>query len=87
MLDLANKYCITLIPVYIPTHLNMDADYLLWGRLIPDWHFVPQIAQAAFQLLGSARGGSVGIVTYQSISALLLLGKSAMSGSPGVECF
>ena len=39
---------ITLIPAYIPTHLNVEAEYLSQGRLVPEWHLFPHIAQAAF---------------------------------------
>ena len=37
--------------------------------------------------LGSSKGGSVGILMYQSISAILQIGKSTASGSLVVECF
>ena len=40
---------IILIPVYIPTYLNVEADYLSQGRLVPVYLF-PHIAQMAFQL-------------------------------------
>ena len=36
--------------------------------------------------LGSARGGSVGILMYHSMSALLHLWKSTVSGGLGVDC-
>ena len=26
----------------------MEADYLSWGQLVPEWHLLPYIAQAAF---------------------------------------
>ena len=39
-------------PVYIPTHLNVEADYLSWGMLVPEWYFLPSIPQAAFELQG-----------------------------------
>ena len=41
-----------LIPTYIPTHLNVEADYLSCGKLVPQWHVFPHIPKAAFQLLG-----------------------------------
>ena len=43
---------ITLIPAYIPTHLNVEADYLSWDQLLLEWHFLPQVPQAAFCLWG-----------------------------------
>ena len=43
---------ITLIPAYIPTHLNFEANYLLQGSLVTEMHLLPDVAQAAFQLSG-----------------------------------
>ena len=40
---------------------------------------------SSFSTLGSTRGGSVGILTYHSISVVLHLGKSTTFGSPGIE--
>ena len=37
--------------------------------------------------LGSTTGRSVGVLLYQSMSAVLHFGKSKPSGCPGVECF
>ena len=48
ILNLADKNGINLIPAYICTHLN----YLPWGRLVPEWHLLPHIAQVAFHLWG-----------------------------------
>ena len=42
--NLANKHSITLIPAYIPTHLNVEANYLFWGLLVPEWHLLSHIA-------------------------------------------
>ena len=52
ILSLTNKYGITLLSVYIPTHLNVEADYLSWDQLLPEWHLLPHVAQAAFRLWG-----------------------------------
>ena len=52
ILSLADKHGITLIPAYIPTHLNVEADYLSWDQLLPEWHLLPQVAHAAFCLWG-----------------------------------
>ena len=52
ILSLTNKHGITLLPVYIPTHLNVEADFLSRDQLLPDWHLLPQVAQAAFHLWG-----------------------------------
>ena len=86
ILNLANNYSIAPHPAYIYTFLNVEANYLSWSQLIPKWHLLPHIAQAAFSL-ESARGGSVGILVYQSMSGLLHLGKSPITGIIGVECF
>ena len=37
--------------------------------------------------LGSTRGGSIGLLIYQSMSVLSHLWKSTTSGSLGIECF
>ena len=50
ILSLTNKHDITLLPAYIPTHLNVEADYLSQDQLLPEWHLLPQVAQAAFCL-------------------------------------
>ena len=47
----SDKHGITLIPAYIPTHLNMEGDYLSQQKLEPEWHLLPHIVQAGFQLL------------------------------------
>ena len=52
ILSLTDKHGITLLPAYIPTHLNVEADYLSWDRLFPEWHLLPQVAHAAFCLWG-----------------------------------
>ena len=52
ILSLTNKHGITLLPAYIPTHLNVEADFLSWDWMLPEWHLLPQVAQAAFHLWG-----------------------------------
>ena len=52
ILSLTDKHGITLLPAYIPTHLNVEADFLSRDRLLPEWHLLPQVAQAAFRLWG-----------------------------------
>ena len=52
ILNLANKHGITLIQAYMHTHLNLEAYYLLRGRLVLEWHLLPCIAQVAFHLWG-----------------------------------
>ena len=50
--NLADMYGITLIPSYIPTHLNVEADYLAQGRYVPEWHLLPNATEASFQHWG-----------------------------------
>ena len=50
--SLTDKHGITLIPAYIPTHLNVEVDYLSQDQLLPEWHLVPQVAHVAFCLWG-----------------------------------
>ena len=52
ILSLTDKHGITLLPAYIPTHLNVEADFLSRDHLLPEWHLLPQVAQAAFHLWG-----------------------------------
>ena len=52
ILSLTDKHGITLIPAYIPTHLNVEADYLSQDCLLPEWYLLPQVVQAAFHLWG-----------------------------------
>ena len=52
ILSLTNKHGITVLPAYIPTHLNVEADFLFWDQLLLEWHLLPQVAQAAFHLWG-----------------------------------
>ena len=52
ILSLTDKHGNTLLPAYIPTHLNVEADVLSRDRLLPEWHLLPQVAQAAFRLWG-----------------------------------
>ena len=52
ILHLTDKHGITLIPAYIPTHLNVEADYLSWDQILLELHLLPQVAQAAFHFWG-----------------------------------
>ena len=52
ILSLTDKHSITLIPAYIPTHLNVEADYLSWDWMLPEWHLLLQVAKAVFHLWG-----------------------------------
>ena len=50
ILNLANMPSITFIPVYIPTHLNVEANYLSLDQLVPKWHLIPHVVQVAYHL-------------------------------------
>ena len=52
ILSLTDKHSITLIPAYIPIHLNVKADYLSQSWLLLEWHLLLQMAQAGFCLWG-----------------------------------
>ena len=52
ILSLTDKHGVTLIPAYIPTHLNVEANYLSWDWMLPEWHLLPQVVQAASHLWG-----------------------------------
>ena len=44
ILSLTEKHGIPLIPGYIPTHFNVEADYLSHDWMLPEWHLLPQVA-------------------------------------------
>ena len=52
ILNPSDKHGIILIPTCIPTHLNVEADYLSGRKLFPEWYLLPCIAWAAFHLVG-----------------------------------
>ena len=56
ILSLTDKHGITLIPTYIPTHLNVEVDFLSQDQLPPEWHLLPQVAHAAFCFWGLLEG-------------------------------
>ena len=85
ILSLTNKHGITLLPAYIPTHLNVEADFLSRDQLLPEWHLLPQVVQAAFPLWGFQRWTSC-IFLFYSMPPLFHFGNSTASGGLGVEC-
>ena len=52
ILSLTDKHGIALIQTYIPTHLNVEANYLSWDYMLAVWNLLPQVAQTAFYLWG-----------------------------------
>ena len=55
ILSLTNKHGITLISACIPIHFNVEANYLSWDQMLPEWCLLPQVAQAAFHLYGPSQ--------------------------------
>ena len=86
ILSPTNRHGITFLPAYIPTYLNVEADFLSWDRMLPELHLLPQVAQAAFHLRGPSRGGPPGIFSFYSMPTLFHFGNSTASGGLGVEC-
>ena len=86
ILSLTDKHNITLLQAYIPTHLNVEADYLSQDQLLPEWHLAPSGCSCSFLPLGLSGGGPAGIFSFYSMPALLHLGNSTTSGGLGAEC-
>ena len=80
ILSLTDKHGITLLPAYIPTYLNVEADFLSQDQMLPEWHLLPQVAQAAFHLWGLpevdllASSHSTQCQNYFTLKIPLLLG-------------
>ena len=85
ILSLTDKHGITLLPVYIPTHLNVEADYLSWDWLLLEWHLLPQVAETAFCLWGLpevdllASSRSTECQHYFTLETPLLLGSLGLN--------
>ena len=80
----SGKHGIALIPEYIPTHLNVEADYLVWKVDSRIACFTP-CSLSGISTLGLTGSGYVGILKYQSRLALLHLGKANTYLNFGVE--
>ena len=86
ILSLTNKYGITLILAYIPTHLNVEADYLSWDQFASRVAPSPSGGSCSFLPFGPSRGRPAGIFSFYSMPALFHLGNSSTSVGLGVEC-
>ena len=86
ILSLSDNHGITLIPAYIPTPLNVEADNLSWGQMLSEWYLLPSDGSSSFLPQGSTRGGSAGILPYHSMPALFHLRNASTSGGLEVEC-
>ena len=88
ILSLTEKQSIILIPASIPTHLNVEADYLSWGWLLPGWPLLAHIAQATLHHWGQLEVDLLAYhITCWSMSALLHLGKYNTSRALGLNAF
>ena len=85
ILSLTDKHSISLIPAYIPTHLNVEADLLSWGSVASRVTSSPSDGSSRLSPLGAMRGGSAGILPYHSMLALLHLGNTTTSECLGDE--
>ena len=83
--SLTDKHGITLLPAYIPTHLNEEADFLSWDWLLLECGTFPSGGSGSFSPLGPSRGGPPGIFSLYSMPALFQFGNSTASGGLGVE--
>ena len=80
ILNPAHRHGITPIPTYIHTHLEVEADYIMekvGSRVAPS----SLHSSGGISNLETTRDGSVSILTYQAMSALLHLAKSTISRS------
>ena len=85
ILSLTNKHGITLIPAYIPTYLNVEADYLSQDWMLLEWHLLPWVAQAAFHLWGLPERDLL-TSSHSTQCQHYYTFKSPTSGGLGVEC-
>ena len=85
-LNLANKHGITLFPAYTyPCQWVRQLSVM--GKIGSTVASSSSHSLGRISTFGSTRGGSAGILTHKSISALLHLAESTTSGSLGVEHF
>ena len=85
ILSLTDKHRITLNPVYIPTHLNVEADYLSQDQMLLKWHLLPQVAQAVFTF-GAFQRWTWWHLLIPLNTTLFHIGISTISGGLRVEC-
>ena len=85
ILSLTDKHGITLLAVYIPTHLKCGGRLSVLGSGASGVASSPKVAQTAFHLWGPSRGGPAGIFSFHSMPALLHLGISTASGALGLN--
>ena len=76
ILSQTHKHSISLIPAYIPTHLNVEANYLSWGWLFLEWLFTFGVNQK-WDLLASSSTSQC--QHYYTLKTPLLLGSLGMN--------
>ena len=86
ILSLTDKHGITLLPAYIPTHLNVEADFLASGSVASGVAPSTSGGSGSFLPLGPSRGGPPGVFSFYSMLPLFHFGNSTAYGSLGVEC-
>ena len=93
ILNLTDKHGITLIPAYIPTHLNVEANYLSWDQMLLGWYFLPQVPQIAFHLWGLPEvdllvsSHSTQCQHYYTLESLLPMGALVECLQPSLDGF
>ena len=85
ILSLTDKHGITLLPAYIPTHINVEADFLSWIGCFQSGTFSLRWLRQLFTF-GAFQSGPPGIFSFYSMPALFHFGNSTASGGLGVEC-
>ena len=73
ILSLTDKHGITLIPAYIPTHLNVGANYLSQESDASGVASSSSGGSSSFSPLGPFRGGSAGIFSFHSMPSIIAL--------------
>ena len=86
ILTLTYKHGITLLPAYIPTHLNVEADFLSRDWMLLEWHLLPQVAQAAFRLWGLPEVDLLASSHFTQFQHYFTLETPLPVGGLGVEC-
>ena len=85
ILSLTDKHGITLLPAYIPTHLNVKADFLSRDQMFLEWYLLPQVAQATFHLWGLPEVDLWHLLILLSATIISFWKLHCLWG-PGVEC-
>ena len=87
ILSLTNKHGITLLPAYIPAHLNVEADFLSQDQMLPEWAPSSSGGLCSFSPLGPSRGGPAGIFLFYSMPNYFNLETPLLLGVLGLNAF